>query len=58
MTYAGPLLILAAVVGLTWFCCLRPMRNSGDGCCPATRDRTAEIEALRREIADLRRSRE
>lgn len=56
MTYAGPLLILAAVLALTWFCCLRPMRKSGHGCCPPTQDRSAEIEALRREIADLRRS--
>lgn len=58
MTYAGPLLILAAVVGLTWFCCLRPMRNSGHGCCLPTQERTDEIEALRREIAHLRRSRD
>ncbi len=55
MTYAL-LLILAASVALVWFCCLRPMRNSDRGCCPPAQDRSAEIEALRREIAELRRA--
>ncbi len=57
MTYAVPLLVLAASLALMWFCCIRPMRNHGDGgCCTPTQDRSAEIEALRREIAELRRS--
>lgn len=58
MTYAGPLLILAASVALVWFCCIRPMRNQSGGCCPPAHDRSAEIDALRREIAELRRSSE
>lgn len=58
MTYAAPLLILAASLALVWFCCIRPMRNRPGGCCPPAPDRSAEIEALRREIAELRRSSE
>ncbi len=56
MTYAVPLLILAASVTLVWFCCVRPMRNSDRGCCTPAQGRSAEIEALRREIAELRRA--
>ncbi len=58
MTYAVPLLILTASLVLMWFCCLRQMRNRDRGCCTPAHDRSAEIEALRREIAELRRSSE
>ncbi len=57
MTYAAPLLILVATMALAWFCCLRPMCNRG-GCCAPGQDRSVDIEELRREIAELRRSSE
>lgn len=57
MTYAVPVLVLASSLALMWFCCIRPTRSRGaGGCCPPTQDRSAEIEALRREIAELRKS--
>lgn len=56
MTYVAPLLVLAASFVLMWFCCVRPMRNHRDGgCCAPTQDQSTEIDALRQEIADLRR---
>lgn len=61
--YAVPLLVAAAVFGLTYLFCLRPMRHhAGDassGCCAPSRgnDNTdGEIAALSREIEALRRS--
>lgn len=58
MEWLLPTGIAIAGLALTYFFCLRPMRNGHCGMMPAgtTRQRDVEVERLRAEVAELRAS--